>query len=328
MKKISKKIVSLVLAISMFSGITMSFAQAEKEAVPTTSTILINGKEIKIDVYNIEGNNYFKLRDLAYVLNGTETQFEVAYDATKNAISLTSGKPYTAVGGELKQGNAEAANCLATESKILKDGTEVTFTAYNINDNNYFKLRDVGEAFGFAVDWDESTNSVIVDTQERDNNMKKYYEIYKPADTVQINGVLNKLDDSVDKQGTIYGYLTDDKNNEWFVLLNIGYNVSIKEHYEPYLGKHITVTGTYEGYSEEYSIPCISMYELYDSDTGERKNGIRKIKEMVENGETIEKVYPTSSHVVFDYAFHIVFGFLHSHILDYDTYDVRDLGLL
>ena len=36
--------------------------------------------------------------------------------------------------------------------------------ACNINDNNYFKLRDLGELFGFEVDWDETNNCVIIDS--------------------------------------------------------------------------------------------------------------------------------------------------------------------
>ena len=45
------------------------------------------GEKKAFDAYNIEGSNYFKLRDLAYVLNGTDKQFEVGWDAAANAIS-------------------------------------------------------------------------------------------------------------------------------------------------------------------------------------------------------------------------------------------------
>lgn len=37
------------------------------------------------------------------------------------------------------------------------NGAELTIDAYNIDGNNYFKLRDIGEAVGFAVNWDEAT---------------------------------------------------------------------------------------------------------------------------------------------------------------------------
>ena len=37
----------------------------------------------------------------------------------------------------------------------------VQLTGYNVNDNNYYKLRDIGDALGFAVDWDPEGVVVI-----------------------------------------------------------------------------------------------------------------------------------------------------------------------
>lgn len=36
--------------------------------------------------------------------------------------------------------------------------------AYNILDNNYFKLRDLGQAFDFDVSWDEASQTITIDT--------------------------------------------------------------------------------------------------------------------------------------------------------------------
>lgn len=134
-------------------------------AAPTASTVLVNGEKKSFDAYNIEGNNYFKLRDLAYVLNGTDKQFEVGWDAAANAISLTSGKAYTAAGGEMAAQESPAqAEAVRSSSKILLDGAEVALTAYTINGNNYFKLRDLGQAFDFGVGWDGEAQTISIDT--------------------------------------------------------------------------------------------------------------------------------------------------------------------
>ena len=53
---------------------------------------------------------------------------------------------------------------MSTSSKIYLDGKEVSFQAYNIEDNNYFKLRDIGKAFNFGVDWDGANNTIVLDT--------------------------------------------------------------------------------------------------------------------------------------------------------------------
>ena len=55
-------------------------------------------------------------------------------------------------------------NAVYAPSKVLVDGEEYKFEAYNIEGNNYFKLRDLAEIFMFDVDWDAAANSVIIDT--------------------------------------------------------------------------------------------------------------------------------------------------------------------
>jgi hypothetical protein len=84
MKKMICKILSAIMILTSVTAISVS----ADEAVPTTSTVLVNGNNIKFDSYNINGNNYFKLRDLAYVLNTTET----LYFSTKPSIPPHSVK--------------------------------------------------------------------------------------------------------------------------------------------------------------------------------------------------------------------------------------------
>lgn len=133
-------------------------------AVPTSSKVLVNGQSVTVDAYNIGGSNYFKLRDLASVLSGTARQFEVSYDKAANAIVLASGSSYTAVGGEMAAGTAGTMAATPTSSKILLDGKDVSFDAYNIGGSNYFKLRDIGRTFDFGVGWDNASRTITIDT--------------------------------------------------------------------------------------------------------------------------------------------------------------------
>jgi len=145
----------------------MSGVEADKAiAKPSTSAVLVDGRKISFDVYNINDNNYFKLRDLAAVLSGSGKQFDVTWDNTNKAIGLISGKPYTTVGGELTAGEGISKIVARSRSKIYMDGVPVTLRAYNINGNNYFKLRDIAKVFNFGVEWDGKTNTVLIDTSE------------------------------------------------------------------------------------------------------------------------------------------------------------------
>ena len=136
---------------------------AGPSANPTNSKVLVNGKEVAFDAYTIDGSNYFKLRDLAFVLNGTEKQFEVGWDNASKTITLTSGSAYTSNGSEMaKGGGAQSASVSA--SKLLIDDKEVSLTAYTIGGNNYFKLRDIGQAFDFGIGWDNASKTITIDT--------------------------------------------------------------------------------------------------------------------------------------------------------------------
>ncbi len=133
-------------------------------AVTTSSKVLVNGSAVEFDAYNIGNHNYFKLRDVAQVVSGSDKQFEVTWDSEKNAINLISGQAYTAAGGELSKGDGAAKNATLSTSTIYKDGTVVLLTAYTIDGSNYFKLRDLGQAFDFNVSWDAASNAVTIDT--------------------------------------------------------------------------------------------------------------------------------------------------------------------
>lgn len=134
-------------------------------ANPTSSKVMVDGKSVAFEAYNIDGNNYFKLRDLAMAINGSSKQFQVGWDAAKNAINLSSNTAYTPDGKELvASGNPTAKQATLTASKIYLNGEEVQLTAYNIGGNNYFKLRDIGRIIDFAVAWDQSQNMISLDT--------------------------------------------------------------------------------------------------------------------------------------------------------------------
>jgi alpha-tubulin suppressor-like RCC1 family protein len=141
-----------------------SVTPATQTAKPTSSSVLIDGKQVSFDAYNIEGNNYFKLRDMAMALNGSAKQFEVEWHNTANTITLTSASWYSPVGGELTKGSTGNKQAILATSKVYLDGEELWPTAYNIGGNNYFKLRDLGAELDFSVVWNGTSNTITIDT--------------------------------------------------------------------------------------------------------------------------------------------------------------------
>ncbi len=161
MKKILLFCMALVLIVSIIG--VGSFAAIS--ATPTAASVLVNDEGVSFEAYNISGNNYFKLRDLAHSLNGTEKQFEIGWDADNNAISITTGSAYTSVGGELEaSGRTGQQSGTLSTAKVYIDGVQAHLTAYNIAGNNYFKLRDVGAAIDFGVGWNDETSTISIKT--------------------------------------------------------------------------------------------------------------------------------------------------------------------
>jgi|GEM_PF-838304 len=151
---------TLIFAIVL----TTFFAPAAQgaTAAPTQSAIFIDGTAVSFEAYNIGGNNFIKLRDLAFAMTGTAAQFDVDWDG-KN-ILLNTGKPYTVVGGEMAAKGSGAQNAAPSNLAVIRDGVKIPMSAYNIGGNNYFKLRDVAQILDFAVDY--VGGNVVVDTSK------------------------------------------------------------------------------------------------------------------------------------------------------------------
>ena len=129
--------------------------------------LLVDGEEKTVQKYNIDGANYFKLRDIAFLLNGTGAQFSVGWDSAAATVTVTGGEAYAPNGGELTVGRDLSASAVPSAQTVWINGAERSdLSVYNIGNENYFKLRDLGRAIGFAVDFDAEANAAVVDTRE------------------------------------------------------------------------------------------------------------------------------------------------------------------
>ena len=157
-----KRVLSFLLILLLLTALLPSVMAAE--VILSVQNLTVNGVPVRCEKYNIDGSNYFKLRDLAYLLNGTESQFAVGYDESSRTVTITSGSPYEPNGSELLfNGEDKSATAVPSSQAILIDGRTVDdLSVYNIGGNNFFRLRDLGSAVGFRVDYNQETNTAIV----------------------------------------------------------------------------------------------------------------------------------------------------------------------
>lgn len=167
--RIMSVLLNVVLLISVS---TVSVFATEIVASPTNSKITIDGVEVKFEAYNINGNNYFKLRDVAYSLNDTEKRFSVNWVAENNSANLITGEDYVPIGGEMNLGNNEQKTAALSNTNIMVNGESVNATVYLIDGSNYFKLRDLGAFLNFGVDWDEQNQTVVISSVPNKANVE------------------------------------------------------------------------------------------------------------------------------------------------------------
>ena len=80
--------------------------------------------------------------------------------------------------GPAAQAATASLTAAPTSQTFYVDGRRVQFEAYEIHGNNFVKLRDIGQAVDFAVDYEGSTNSVHI------NSALPYQkEVTQPAPT-------------------------------------------------------------------------------------------------------------------------------------------------
>ena len=154
----------------LLATIVMTFLWAAhamaSEPVAVDISLNINGSQTSVRAYNFFGNNYFKLRDIASLLNGTEKQFNVSYSDYTGIVYISPGKAYTSYEDTetFNESDTEIVSVFSTSLICFGSGLNdhITFVGYNVNGNNFFKLRDLAWFLDFDVEYNSGT--IYIDT--------------------------------------------------------------------------------------------------------------------------------------------------------------------
>ena len=98
MKKSLYLIAGILIGITLFGGSSVLAAGITAER--STNRIYVDGQEVHLTAYNINGNNYVMLRDV-----GRTVGFNVYWNSDAKCVQVESEKPYT---GEAPVTSAEA----------------------------------------------------------------------------------------------------------------------------------------------------------------------------------------------------------------------------
>ena len=103
------------------------------------------GSSGNLECYKINGQYYYKLDDIAYLMSKTNKSFHVKYDKTKDAMIINSMTAYKGKAASLKKGNGKKHKVTVPATSIVWDGEVVGIPCYKIDGKYYVSPDDIGE---------------------------------------------------------------------------------------------------------------------------------------------------------------------------------------
>ena len=158
----ARKITFLLLSAGFIFSFCLSVSAAPVTAIPKNMTVSVDGKRSVINGYNVNGNNYFKLRDFAQILSGTAKQFEVRWNNTASYVELTTGAPYTAASPDKTSAPTGNRRVEVNNLTIYVDSVRHRVSVINIDDLNYLKIRDFASILKIPVEYQQSADMILL----------------------------------------------------------------------------------------------------------------------------------------------------------------------
>lgn len=141
----------------------------QMEASLSQQQVFFDGREVSLNIYQIGGYNYFKLRDIAALCKGTDAQFNVKYNLDNGAVTVLEGDSYKVTGEDLKK--VPEKNHFADMRDfdvIVREETKHMKSAL-IGDHNYLRLRDLGVLLDLDILFSKEENAVWIYSNPLEN---------------------------------------------------------------------------------------------------------------------------------------------------------------
>ena len=134
--------------------------------------VTLDGKNVQIGAYNIANENYFRLRDFLAILQPANKNFAVVYDQQEQTLTIIADTKYVMAEGDLQplSGGSQSAQANMHHLFLQKDDNreELRLNSYNIQGNNYYRLRDLAPALDLGVAYNFNNRTILIDSKNID----------------------------------------------------------------------------------------------------------------------------------------------------------------
>ena len=255
-----KKILSLLTSIFFSAFLVLSLlpnafaanTSMQQTALPSSDSIITSSKRYlaatTMPIYKINGANYFKLRDIGFLMD-----FSVKWNSQKKCIEINTASPSD--GSQVSTQRA-TSTVKATRSYqpvyidyILHDD----LTVYNINNNNYFQLRDLAQILNFYCDYSVENHYVYISNHQYYDGtitpigIESFYKTYRESKYAPDFGAKFDLEPTF-QYNTMYFYNKEDASqyvDQYRTILSkCGFtqsNDGLDESYYLIVGNHVPV---------------------------------------------------------------------------------------
>ena len=155
-------------------------------AIPATIAVSVNGRLFSAPAWNVAGTSYFNLRDIAYMLNGTRVQFDLAtgqraFSWQPQVPYWAVRRPYTPTGTEMRAADRNTSQALLVSDTrwVIGDidigaifprppifSFDIALDTIQIDGQSYFSLAGFERSKGFDLSVDPATGAIMIDTRE------------------------------------------------------------------------------------------------------------------------------------------------------------------
>ena len=171
-----KRFFAVMLAMTMMG--TTAYAAETREkvtAIPVWQEVVFDGHDTVMMGYNIDGNNYFQLRDVAeqvtkYV-DSSKHHFYVYYESKSKSINIFTWMNYNVP--ENKQEytiGTEPKEAVRSNAKLIINGTIADIDqvkGYVIDGYTFYKMRDLAKIADLDIEWCEADRVIELTGDER-----------------------------------------------------------------------------------------------------------------------------------------------------------------
>lgn len=162
-EEMKKLIIGLLVSVLVLSGFQTT-THAANTWEWSTVNVMLDGNKVPLEGYHQAGEpSYYRLRDVAEVLNGTSSQFQVTWNKKQRKMEIITGQAYVSDSNQDYSLNFYKAKLINYE--FLVNGVLTKLQGYDIEGSTFFQLPDLGKLVGFDYAYDKNDSIVFLSSK-------------------------------------------------------------------------------------------------------------------------------------------------------------------